>query len=59
MDEQERRDMLSAAVAEAREQWLIKQVWFLTPWGQWRRDSVEYMGDTGATLVCDLQAWNA
>ena len=41
MDEQETRDMLSAAVAEAREHWLLQQVWFLTPWAQWRRGSVE------------------
>ncbi len=51
MDEQEIRDVLSAAVTEAREHWLIKQVWFLTPWGQWRRGSVQYIGDTGAMLV--------
>ena len=51
MDEQETRDVLSAAVAEARETWLIKQVWFLTPWGQWRRGAVEYIGETGAMLV--------
>ena len=51
MDEQEVRDVLSAAVAEARERWLIQQVWFLTPWGQWRRGSVQYIGETGAMLV--------
>jgi len=51
MDEQEVRDVLSAAVAEARERWLIQQVWFLTPWGQWRRGSVQYIGGTGAMLV--------
>ncbi len=51
MDEQEVRDVLSAAVAEARERWLLQQVWFLTPWGQWRRGAVEYSGDTGAMLV--------
>ena len=51
MDEQVRRGFLSAAVTQAREQWLIKQVWFLTPWGQWRRGSVQYIGDTGAMLV--------
>ena len=51
MDEQEVRDVLSAAVAEARERWLLQQVWFLTPWGQWRRGAVEYIGATGAMLV--------
>jgi len=51
MDEQEVRDVLSAAVAEARERWLLQQVWFLTPWGQWRRGSVQYIGETGAMLV--------
>jgi len=51
MDEQEVRDVLSAAVAEARERWLLQQVWFLTPWGQWRRGSVQYIGEAGAMLV--------
>ncbi len=51
MDEQEVRDVLSAAVAEARERWLIQQVWFLTSWGQWRRGAVQYIGETGAMLV--------
>ena len=51
MDEQEVRDVLSAAVAEARECWLLQQVWFLTPWGQWRRGSVQYIGETEAMLV--------
>ncbi|MFL5625629.1 MAG: hypothetical protein ACJ788_08540 [Ktedonobacteraceae bacterium] len=51
MDEQEVREVLSAAVAVARERWLLQQVWFLTPWGQWRRGAVEYIGDTGAMLV--------
>src|SRR3989442_12083157 len=51
MDEQEMRNVLSAAVAQAREHWLIQQVWFLTPWGQWRRGAVEYIGETGAMLV--------
>ncbi len=51
MDEQEFRDVLLAAAAEAREQWLLQQVWFLTPWGQWRRGAVQYIGDTGAMLV--------
>ncbi|MFL5588069.1 MAG: hypothetical protein ACJ8DI_10490 [Ktedonobacteraceae bacterium] len=51
MDEQEIRDVLLAAVSEAREHWLLQQVWFLTPWGQWRRGSVQYIGDTGAMLV--------
>jgi hypothetical protein len=51
MEEQEVRDVLSAAVAEARERWLLQQVWFLTPWGQWRRGSVQYIGETGAMLV--------
>jgi excisionase family DNA binding protein len=45
MDEQVVRDVLAAAVAEAREKWLIKQVWFLTPWGQWRRGSVQHIGE--------------
>ena len=51
MDEQEMRNVLSAAVAQAREHWLLQQVWFLTPWGQWRRGSVQYIGETGAMLV--------
>ena len=51
MDEQEFRDVLLAAAAEAREQWLLQQVWFLTPCGQWRRGAVQYIGDTGAMLV--------
>ena len=51
MDEQEVRDVLSATVAEARERWLLQQVWFLTPWGQWRRGAVQYIGETGAMLV--------
>jgi hypothetical protein len=51
MGEQKLHDALAAAIEEAREKWLIKQVWFLTPWGQWRRGSVQHIGETGAMLV--------
>ena len=51
MEERQVDDLLLSLVQEARQKWLIKQAWFLTPWGQWRRGSVQYIGDTGAMLV--------
>jgi len=42
-------------VVEAREQWLKKQVWCLTPWGQWRRGKVIYIGNDGFVAVTVYQ----
>ncbi len=51
MEERQVDDLLLSLVQEARQKWLIKQAWFLTPWAQWRRGSVQYIGDDGLMLV--------
>ncbi len=44
-----------AGVVEAREHWLKQQVWCLTPWGQWRRGKVIYIGNDGHVAVIIYQ----
>ncbi len=42
-------------VPEARERWQDRQVWCLTPWGQWRRGKVLEIGNDGFVSVLIYQ----
>jgi hypothetical protein len=42
-------------VGEAREHWLGKEVWCLTPWKQWRRGKVRSIGNDGFVAVMVYQ----
>lgn len=55
MDQQESSWQLEEAacvpvaprVEEARKQWQGQQIWFLMPWGQWRRGVVNHIDNDG------------
>ncbi len=42
-------------VQRAREAWEGQQVWFLTPWDQWRRGKVQHVYTSGAVRVVVYQ----
>ena len=42
-------------VQRAREAWEGQQVWFLTPWGQWRRGKVQHVYTSGTVRVVIYQ----
>jgi hypothetical protein len=42
-------------IQQARDVWEGKQVWFLTPWQQWRRGKVQHVYNTGLIRVIVYQ----
>ncbi len=42
-------------VQQVREMWEGQHVWFLTPWGQWRRGKVQQVYTSGAVRVVVYQ----
>lgn len=42
-------------VQRARDEWENRQIWFLTPWGQWRRGKVQHVYNSGAVRVIVYQ----
>lgn len=46
---------VAPGVEEARARWVGKEVWCLTPWGQWRRGKVEYITNVGSVRVVIYQ----
>ena len=47
--------VVASGVVEARKQWVGKQVWFLMPWGQWRRGIVDHIENDGFVAVVVYQ----
>ncbi len=47
--------LVAPGVVEAREQWQGKQIWFLMPWGQWRRGIVDHIENDGFVAVVVYQ----
>ncbi len=46
---------VAPGVIEARERWQGKQIWFLMPWGQWRRGIVDHIENDGFVAVVVYQ----
>ncbi len=47
--------LVTPGVVEARTQWQGKQIWFLMPWGQWRRGMVDHIENDGFVAVVVYQ----
>ncbi len=47
--------LVAPGVVEARTQWQGNQIWFLMPWGQWRRGIVDHIENDGFVAVVVYQ----
>ena len=47
--------VVAPGVVEARQVWVGQQIWFLMPWGQWRRGIVDHIENDGFVAVVVYQ----